>query len=59
MAGYDATTTYNATSFVVGWGTHLGYLGGNMQEIIIYNRAITAAEIETVKDYLNSKYKIY
>ena len=59
MSGYDPATTFNAVPFEIGNGTHLGYLGGNIQEVIVYNRAITAAEIETVKDYLNMKYQIY
>ena len=59
MLNYDPATTFNAAKFEIGHGTHLGYLGGGMQEVIVFNRAITAAEIETVKNYLNMKYQIY
>ena len=59
MTNYDATQTYNSNIFTVGNGTHLGYLDGNSQELIVYNRALSSTEIETVKDYLNNKYKIY
>ena len=63
MEGYAnshlPTQVYNQTSFVIGYGTHLGYLDGNMQELLVYNRALNSAEIGVVKDYLNNKYKIY
>ena len=35
------------------------YFNGSMQEIIIYNSALTDSEISNVKEYLNTKYKIY
>lgn len=51
--------TFNAATFEVGNGANLGYLDGNIQEVIIYNRALNSFEIAKVKDYLNKKYKIY
>ena len=59
MASYDNTQTYNAAKFKIGNGTHLGNLDGNLQEVIIYNRALSSTEIAKVTDYLNLKYKIY
>tara|TARA_B110000037_G_scaffold221070_1_gene290722 strand:- start:391 stop:1872 length:1482 start_codon:yes stop_codon:yes gene_type:complete len=59
MASYDNTQTYNAAKFKIGNGTHLGNLEGNLQEVIIYNRALSSTEIAKVTDYLNLKYKIY
>ena len=43
----------------IGEGVNLGFLDGNIQEVIVYNRALNSFEIEKVKDYLNKKYKIY
>jgi hypothetical protein len=59
MANYDPTQTYNSAKFKIGNGTHLGNLDGNVQELIIYNRVLNTNEINTVRDYLNEKYKIY
>ncbi len=59
MPSYDNTQTYNAAKFKIGNGTYLGNLDGNVQELIIYNRALTLIEQNTVINYLNSKYKIY
>ena len=59
MANYNTAQTYNQASFKIGNGTHLGELDGNIQEIIIYNRVLTLLEQEYVRNYLNSKYKIY
>ena len=60
MDDYDHTQTYNSAKLQIGKGVKLGDLsGGEIQEIIIYDRAITDLEIERVKSYLNNKYKIY
>jgi len=59
MASYDSTQTYNAAKFKIGNGTHLGNLDGNVQELIIYNRALSLTEQTAVINYLNNKYKIY
>ena len=39
-------------------GSLYGYTG-NIQEIIIFNRALNSFEQSKMKDYLNKKYKIY
>lgn len=54
-----ASPTFNSNTFSIGSGVNLGYLKGNIQEVIIYNRALDSYEIAKVKDYLNKKYKIY
>ena len=54
-----AFPTFNSNNFSIGSGVNLGYLKGNIQEVIIYNRALDSYEIAKVKDYLNKKYKIY
>ena len=59
MPNYDNTTTFTATTFDVGYGTQFLFLDGNMQEVIVYNRALAEVEIDTIKNYLNNKYKIY
>jgi hypothetical protein len=59
MSSYDSTQTYNAAKFKIGNGTHLGNLDGNVQELIIYNRALSLTEQTAVINYLNNKYKIY
>jgi hypothetical protein len=59
MSNYNTGQTYNAATFTVGHGSRLGYLGGNIQEIIIYNRNLLDEEKENVRNYLNNKYKIY
>ena len=51
MTNYDATQTYNAAKLSIGKGNRLGSLkGGEIQEIIIYDRAITDKEIEQIKN---------
>jgi hypothetical protein len=35
------------------------HLDGEVQEVIIYNRALSDSEIADVRGYLNLKYKIY
>ena len=59
MVGHNPAQTFNAAKFKIGNGTHLGHLDGDIQEIMIYNRALNAYEIESVRNYLNGKYKIY
>ena len=51
--------TFSNQKFSVGSGTNLGFLNGNIQEVVLYNRALNTSEIEKVKAYLNKKYKIY
>ena len=54
-----SSPTFNDTTFNIGSGINLGDLKGNIQEVIVYNRALNSYEIAKVKDYLNKKYKIY
>lgn len=55
---YDHDTTFNETTYDIGFNSSI-YLGGNIQEFIIYNSVLSDAEIANVKSYLNTKYKIY
>ena len=59
MYSYDNTQTYNSAKFKIGNGTNLGNLEGNIQEVIIYNRALNVYEVAKIQDYLNKKYRIY
>ena len=59
MTSYDSNQTYNSAKFKIGNGTNLGNLEGNIQEVIIYNRALSVREISKIQDYLNKKYRIY
>ena len=35
------------------------YWGGDIQEVIMYNRALNSHEVAKIQDYLNKKYRIY
>ena len=52
------TTTWNAVAFEVGGKTG-SFANANVEEIIVYNRVLTDVERSDVKNYLNTKYKIY
>lgn len=41
--------------YVGGWGEHANI---DIHEILIYNRALSAAEIDTITDYLTDKYPV-
>ena len=42
------------------WGTDGYYpLDGKVSEILIYNTVLTTSEVESVNDYLNTKYAAY
>ena len=56
---FDATFSFNTAKFDVGSRNGGKFLSGQLQEIIIYNRALLAGEITDIKGYLNLKYKIY
>jgi len=56
-SGYDNSTTFNDAAYTISSTTN--YLKGNLQEFIIFNSVLSAAEIANVKSYLNTKYKIY
>ena len=62
MANYNPAQTYNSASFNIGYDSFFdasNFLEGNLQELIIYNRVLNSSEIDTVRNYLNNKYKIY
>ena len=59
MANYDPLTTYNKANFIIGHGSHLKTLDGNLQEVIVFCRALNSDEIDAVRNYLNNKYNIY
>jgi len=57
-SSFDATRTFNHTTFNVGKATTT-YMNGEYNELIIYNGVLSAEQISDVKNYLNTKYKIY
>ena len=57
-ASYDNSTEYNEAQFKIGFASSK-YLKGNIQEFIIYNSVLNEDQINTVKSYLNNKFKIY
>lgn len=42
--------------FYIGWDGDSGAYEGDLAEIIVYNRKLTACEIETINNYLGTKY---
>ena len=58
-AGFNNSFEFNATTFDVGSYNSTNYMDGQLNELIIFNRALTDTEIAEVKGYLNLKYKIY
>jgi len=59
---YSNTNGFNLAPFRVGYiesGPAGSHWGGDIQEVIIYNRALSDTEIADVRSYLNLKYKIY
>jgi hypothetical protein len=50
---------FNQTTFTIGSDATNGFANTNVEEIIVYNREMTAAEKLDVRNYLNTKYKIY
>lgn len=62
LALYSNNDGFNLASFTIGYvelGAAGTYWNGNIQEVIIYNRALSNPEIDDVRGYLNLKYKIY
>lgn len=61
-ASYSNNDGFNLAPFKIGY-IDLGGVGtywdGEIQEVIIYNRALSDAETADVRGYLNKKYKIY
>ena len=58
-SSFDHELTFNTASFNIGKYNTGNYMTGEFNELIIFNRQLTDAEIADVKGYLNLKYKIY
>ena len=58
-SSFDNTFAFNTAPFNVGSYAGGKYLDGQLNELIIFNRALSDAEIAEVRGYLNLKYKIY
>ena len=59
---YSNTDGFNLAPFRVGFvdaGIADDYWNGDIQEVIIYNRALASGELTKVQNYLNKKYNIY
>jgi len=56
---FDSAFLFNTAQFNIGYSGSAEYLSGQIQEVIVYNRALSSAEIADVRGYLNLKYKIY
>ncbi len=56
---FDNTTVFNDAVFRIGKPNSGTGFAGDLQEVIIYNKAIGDTEKDLVKDYLNNKYRIY
>tara|TARA_R100001463_G_scaffold133627_3_gene195212 strand:- start:3438 stop:4577 length:1140 start_codon:yes stop_codon:yes gene_type:complete len=54
IAGWDTNIVFNETTFDIG-----RYAKADIAEFIVYNRVLSSTEITEVKDYLNTKFKIY
>ena len=50
---------FNQTPFKVGVSNTTYLNNANIEEVIVFNRVLSAVEMEDVKGYLNLKYKIY
>ena len=58
-SSFDNTFPFNTAPFNVGSYNGGRYLEGQLNELIIFNRALSDTEIAEVRGYLNLKYKIY
>jgi len=58
-SGFNNSFEFNTETFDVGSLNTSNFLNGQLQEVIIYNRALSTTEIADVRGYLNLKYKIY
>jgi len=56
---FDNSYPFNTAKFDIGLINASQFLRGQLQEVIIYNRALSSNEIADVRGYLNLKYKIY
>jgi hypothetical protein len=64
-SSFNAAKEFNEQVFAIGGfynqtsGITSQYFNGEVQEFIVYNRALSDSEIDDVQGYLNLKYKIY
>ena len=58
-SGFNHSFEFNTATFDIGSLNTSNFLNGQLQEVIIYNRALSTTEIADVRGYLNLKYKIY
>ena len=58
-ASFDNTFVFNTATFNIGSYNSTNNMDGQLNELIIFNRALTDTEITEVRGYLNLKYKIY
>jgi len=58
-ASFDNTFVFNTATFNIGSYNSTNNMDGQLNELIIFNRALTDTEIAEVRGYLNLKYKIY
>ena len=58
-ASFDNTFVFNTATFNIGSYNSTNNMDGQLNELIIFNRALTDTEIAKVRGYLNLKYKIY
>jgi hypothetical protein len=56
---FNDSQVFNEISFTTGSISGGSFMKGNLQEVIVYNRALSESEIAEVRGYLNLKYKIY
>jgi len=57
---FPSNLSFDDGKFHIGsYDSLTGHLSGDLQEVIVYNRALSDSEISDVKGYLNLKYKIY
>ena len=59
---YSNADGFNLAPFRVGFieaGVVGDYWNGDIQEVIMYNRALNSHEVAKIQDYLNKKYRIY
>ena len=58
-SGFNHSFEFNTATFDVGSLNTSNFLNGQLQEVIVYNRALSTTEIADIRGYLNLKYKIY
>jgi hypothetical protein len=60
MSVLSVVTTGNVSADRFGSGNAAGrYWWGDLAELVIYDRALSAAEVRQVEDYLNGRYRIF